>query len=222
MNRATRTIVSTMGVILAIAGIVHGVFEVFQGNTPTGGLIIQAIGDSQQMWSYGTEEAFTIVPNFLVTGILAVVVAVAVLIWSVGFVQRRHGAWVFLLLFLLLFLVGGGIAQVVLFLPAWAAATRINRPLAGWRKILPESFRRILAPLWPVALGVGTVSFLIGLSISITGYVPGVSDPEQILSICWAFVFGGGLGMLLISMVAGFAYDLGTSKQSIPIRKGVV
>jgi protein-S-isoprenylcysteine O-methyltransferase Ste14 len=222
MNHATRTIVAMMGVILATAGIVHGIFEVLQGNTPTGGLIIQAIGDAQQKWLYGTEEAFTVVPNFLVTGILAIVVGVAVLVWSVGFVQTKHGALVFLLLFLLLFLVGGGIAQVVLFLPAWAAATRINRPLDWWRKILPESIRRVLAPLWPVALGIGSVSFLIGLSISITGYVPGVSDPEQILSICWAFVFGGGLGMLLISMVAGFAHDLGTNKQSIPIRKGVV
>jgi hypothetical protein len=200
---------------------VHGFFEVFQGNTPTGGLIIQAIGDPQQMWLYGTEEAFTIVPNFLLTGILTLVVSITILVWSVGFVQTKHGALVFLLLFLLLFLVGGGIAQVVLFLPAWATATRINQPLAGWRKLFPESFRRILAPLWPVALGIGAVSFLIGLSISISGYIPGVSDPEKILSICWSFVFGGGLGMLLISMVAGFAYDLETNKQSISIRKGV-
>lgn len=204
MNRATRTIVSTMGVILAISGMVHGIFEVLQGNTPTHGLITQAIGDVQQMWLYGTEEAFTIIPNFLITGILTIMVGIATLVWSVSFVQTKHGAWVFLLLFLLLFLVGGGIAQVVLFLPAWAAATRINQPLAGWRKMLPESFRRILSPLWPVALGIGTVSFLIGLSISITGYVPGVSNPEQILLICWAFVFGSGLGML----------------QSIPIWKG--
>jgi hypothetical protein len=208
MNRATRTIVSTVGVILAISGMVHGIFEILQGNTQANRPIIQAIGDAQQMWLYGTEEAFTIIPNFLITGILAVGVGLAILVWSVGFVQTKHGALVFLLLFLLLFLVGGGIAQVVLFLPAWAAATRINQPLAGWRKLLPERFRRMLAPLWPAALGVGAVSLLIGLSISITGYVPGASDPEQILSICWAFVFGGGLGVLSLSMVAGFAYDL--------------
>jgi len=172
------------------------------------------------MWLYRTEEAFTIFPNFLVIGIITILVGNAILVWSVSFVQTKHGALVFLWLFLLLFLVGGGIAQVVLFLPAWVAATQINQPLTGWRKILPKSFWRILSPLWPVALGVGIVSFLIGLSISITGYVPGVSDPEQILSICWSFVFGGGLGMLLLSMVAGFAYDLGSNEQSNPIWKG--
>ncbi len=220
MNRATRTIVSTMGAILSLSGMVHGIFEIFQGTIPTNGLIIQAIGDAQQMWLYGTEEAFTVIPNFLITGILAVGVSIAILAWSVGFVQAKHGALVFLLLFLLLFLVGGGIAQIVLFLPAWGAATRINRPLAWWRKLLPERLRRILAPLWPVALGVGAVSLLVGLSISITGVVPGASDPEQILSICWSFVFGGGLGVFLLAMLAGFACDLGAHQPSILIPKG--
>ena len=70
MNRATRNIVTAVGVMLGIAGINHGFFETLQGNIPTNGLIIQAIGDAQQMWIHGTEEAFTIVPNFLITGIL--------------------------------------------------------------------------------------------------------------------------------------------------------
>ena len=67
--------------------------------------IIQAIGDAQQMWLYGTEEAFTIIPNFLSTGILAVGASAAMLVWSVGYVQAKHGALVFLLLFLLLIII---------------------------------------------------------------------------------------------------------------------
>jgi len=89
MNRATKTIVSTIGVILGIAGIDHGFFELFQGNTPTNGLIIQAIGDAQQMWIHGTEEAFTIVPNFLATGLLAIAVSIAIMIWSVRFIDTK-------------------------------------------------------------------------------------------------------------------------------------
>jgi hypothetical protein len=58
MNRATKIIVSTIGVILAIAGLAHGIPEILQGNRPTEGLIIQAIGPDHQMWQYGTEEAF--------------------------------------------------------------------------------------------------------------------------------------------------------------------
>ena len=58
---------------------------------------------------------------------------------------------------------------------------------------------------------VTAVSFLIGLEIAIWGFVPGMHDFEQILAICWAFVFGGGLGGLLVSVVAGFARDAGNT-----------
>lgn len=209
MNRATRIIISTIGTILGIAGIDHGFFETLQGNTPTDGLIIQAIGDIHQMWFYGTEEAFTIVPNFLITGILAILVSLAIMAWSVGFVHTKHGAIVFGLLFILLFLVGGGIAAQIMFVPVtWAVATRINKPLTWWRRVLPENVRRVLARLWSYSLIAGSISFLIGLFIAVTGYVPGERDSELILNICWSFIFGGGLGMFLLTFIAGSAYDI--------------
>lgn len=210
MNRATRTIVSTIGALLGLSGMNHGFFEMLQGNTPTDGLLIQAIGEAHQMWLYGGEEAFTIIPNFLATGVLAMIVGLTIIVWSVGFVHRERGAFVFLLLFIALFLVGGGIAQILFFVPTWAAATRINKPLIWWRKVLPEGVRRVLAGLWPYTLATASVSFLIGLFIAITGFVPGVSKsrPELILTICWLFVFGGGLGTMVLSFVAGFAADV--------------
>jgi hypothetical protein len=213
MNRATKIIVSTIGVLLGIAGLDHGIFEILQGNIPTDGLIIQAIGDVQQMWFYGTEEAFTLIPNFLLTGILTVLLSLVIIIWSVGFLPAKHGASVFGLLFILLFLVGGGIAAQVVFVPVtWAAATRINKPLTWWREVLPESLREILAKAWPFSLGLGMMSFLIGLFIAVTGYIPGLSDPERILNTCWVFIFGGGWGMFLLTFVAGFADDIQTKK----------
>ena len=46
MNRATRINVITLAVLMAISGMIaHGLFKVLQGNTPTDGLIIQAIGE---------------------------------------------------------------------------------------------------------------------------------------------------------------------------------
>ena len=207
MNRATRTIVSTISVILAIAGLDHGIFEILQGNKPTPGLIIQAIGPEMSLW--GTEEAFTIVPNFLVTGLLAVALSLALIVWSVWFVHTRHGATVLGLLFAGLFLFGGGIAAQVTFAPfVWAAAARIHKPLTWWRKVLPEGIRPALAKLWPFTLALGSLSFLVGLFVAITGYVPGVTDDETILAVCWAFVFGGGWGMYLLTYVAGFAHDI--------------
>jgi hypothetical protein len=211
MNRATKTIVSTIGVVLGLSGIDHGVFEMLQGNLRTTGLFIQAIGPAQKMWAYGGEDAFTIVPNFLITGILAVLVGIALIVWSVGFLDRKQGPLVLFLLNVLLFLFGGGVAAPVAIYPlAGISATRINSPLTWWRKALPEKVRPALAKIWPYTLAIGLISFLIGLSIAITGTVPGVdaNDPERILAICWAFVFGGGWGMFLITILCGFAADI--------------
>ena len=207
--KAIRIIVSTIGVILGIAGLDHGFFEVLQGNIPTNGLIIQAIGETNRMWLYGTEEAFTIIPNFLFTGFLAVFVSLAIIVWSVGFIHSKHGATVFGLLCVLLFLVGGGIAAQIMFAPVtWLVATRMDGSLTWWRKALPRGIQGVLRRLWPFTLTLGTLSFLIGLFIAITGLVPGETDPERILSICWSFIFLGGLGMFLLTFICGFAHDI--------------
>ena len=211
MNRATKTIVSTIGVILGLSGLDHGIFEILQGNLPTNRLFIQAIGPAQKMWAYGGEDAFTIIPNFLITGILAVLVGIALIVWSVGYVDRNQGPLVLFLLNVLLFLFGGGVAAPIVIYPlAGITATRINQPLNGWRKVLPDKVRPALAKIWPFTLTIAIISFLIGLSIAITGYVPGVNsnDSERILAICWAFVFGGGWGLFLITIVSGFADDI--------------
>ena len=207
VNRATRIIVATIGVTLGIAGMNHGFFEILQGNMPTDGLIIQAIGDAQQMWLHGTEEAFTIVPNFLLTGILAIIISIAIIIWSIGFVHKKHGPTIFILLFILLFLVGGGIGQVVFFIPIWLASTRINKPLTWWKQVLPEKSRRVLAKLWPFSLSAVVVCFLIALEIAIVGFVPGVNDPDSALTICWSFLFAAWI-LMLFSFTSGFAYDI--------------
>lgn len=208
MNRATRINVMALAVLLAISGMMaHGLFEVLQGNTPTDGLFIEAIGEAHRTWEHGAEGAFTIIPNFLITGLLAMTVSLGIIIWSIGFVHKKNGPLVLLLLFILLFLVGGGVAQILFFIPLWAVATRINKPLSWWRRILPAGPRRVLAELWPWFLVAGAVLFVIGLVISITGYVPGLSDPEQILTIDWS-ILGIGYLLYLLAFVAGFAYDI--------------
>jgi hypothetical protein len=163
------------------------------------------------MWEHGGEGAFTILPNFLLTGILAILVGIVLIIWAIRYIDHKQGPLVFLLLNILLFLFGGGIAAPILIYPAAGlASTRIHKPLNWWRKVLPERFRPVLAKLWPYTLTIGVISMLIGLYIAITGNIPGNStmDPDVILAIDLSFVFGGGLGMFLISLVSGFAADI--------------
>ena len=145
MNRATRANVATLGTIFGLSGMNHGFFEALQGNVPTGGLFISAIGEAQRMWPHGAEFAFTLIPNFLLTGIAAMIVGLALVAWSLGSVHRKSGPTVFLLLFILLLLVGGGVAQLLFFPFLWLVATRINQPLAWWQRGLSVQAQARLA-----------------------------------------------------------------------------
>ncbi len=183
MNHATRTIVATLGTIFGISGISHGFYETLQGNVPTGGLLISAIGPAHKLWPHGNEMAFTLIPNFRITGIAAMLVGLALIIWSLAFVHRKNGATVLLLLFIVLLLVGGGVAQVLFFPWIWLVATRIHHPLNGWRKILPLWLQKPLGKMWIGCLLAGSALLVFVLIISITGFVPGVKDPDTVLSI---------------------------------------
>src|SRR5512141_2939572 len=90
-NLATRTIVSIVGILCGISGLEHGFFETLQGPVAPEGLLISAIGPAQRFWPGGTETAFTIVPNFLITGLLAMLASLAVIAWSIWFISGRYG-----------------------------------------------------------------------------------------------------------------------------------
>ena len=64
MNRATRATASTLGVLVGLSGIDHGVFEMLQGNAVPGGVLIAAIGPAQRFWEFGEETALTIISNY--------------------------------------------------------------------------------------------------------------------------------------------------------------
>ncbi len=204
---ATRLIATTVGVIFGFAGFNHGFFEFLQGNKPTDGLVIHAIGEAQRFWVQGTEDAFTIVPNFLVSGLISMIVGLTIVVWSIWFLPRKQGTTVFLLLFILLFLVGGGIGQIVFFVPAWAFATRMNKPLTGWKKILPRRSWPFLCKLWPVTLILASAAVLFGLEIAIFGIVPGMTNPDAINNTAMSLVAASAV-LYIASFIAGFGHEL--------------
>jgi len=207
MNEATRTNVATLGTILGISGICHGFFEGLQGPIPTSGFIISAIGDAQKMWPHGNEPAFTLIPNFLISGIAAMVVGFAIIVWSLGFVHKKFGPTIFLLLFILLLLVGGGIAQIIFFPFIWLVSTRINKPLIWWRKILPVKIHKPLGKPWLWCLIVGSALLVFALEIAITGFVPAVNDTEIVLTIMVSCLVTVVL-VLPLTFISGFAHDI--------------
>ena len=205
---ATRAIATTIGVFFGLfSGMNHGLFEILQGNTPTDGLFIHAIGEAQRFWPLGTEDAFTLLPNFMLTGIVSMLVGLAIIVWSLWFLPGKHGRAVFLGLFILSFLVGGGIGQVAFFIPAWAFATRMDKPLTWWRKVLPRSTWPFLPKFWILTLVLATLAILIGLEMAIFGFFPGLTDPEAIQNTALQFVLASAI-LYVISFIAGFGHEL--------------
>ena len=209
MNRATRKIVATLGTIFGFSGMSHGFFEILQGNIPTGGLFISAIGDAHRMWPHGNEYAFTLIPNFLITGVAAMLAGLAIAIWSLGFVHRKNGPIILFLLFVLLLLVGGGVAQLLFFPWICLVSTRINKPLIWWKKVLPAKIQISLGKLWLWCLVICSALLVFILEVAITGFIPFVNDPEAVLSVMLICLVVE-LIALPVSFISGFAYDITT------------
>ncbi len=201
---ATRVGVLIVGIIGGLVSMEHGFFETLQGNTPTNGVLIDAIGPADRFWESGRELALTIIPNFLISGICAIIVGVFVIVWSVGFVHGRYGALVYSLLQIIQLLVGGGVAFFALGLMMSIAATRIDRPLTWWRKHVPVKARRILGKLWLWLLLPAVTLF----SLLVLAAIFGVWFLDADTTISSMGVFGYiSLGLMIVAIIAGIARD---------------
>jgi hypothetical protein len=149
-----------LGVAAGLAGLEHGVFEILQGNARPAGLMILSMGPPcvpEEAWN-GCEPAMTILPSFLITGVLSVVIGALILVWSAGFVQRKAGGWVLIALSVALLLFGGGLFPPLIGLVGGVAGTQINRPLTRE----PGKVTRWAARLWPWPL-VALMAWLLGM-----------------------------------------------------------
>jgi len=203
MRKAAKTVATWFSVAAGIAGLEHGYFEILQGNTKPQGLMIASIGPpcvAEEVWN-ACEPAMTIIPNFLIAGILSVILGLLILVWSAGFVQRKNGGMVLILLSAALLLFGGGIFPPLIGMVGGAAGMKINKPLSGKQ---PGSFLRFAAKLWPWPL----VIFLVW----IFGQFPvGYFFNDFLQSIMGAGVLLI-LVMLPVSVYSAFARDVHTAQ----------
>lgn len=157
-TRATRSTVGGLGVLVAFAGVEHGVGEVRQGSGKPDSLLIRSWPDTPAFTPLNGEPAMTVVPDLMVAGVLTIAVALAFAIWAVGFSCRRRGGVVLAGLSLLLLLVGGGLAPPLMGLVLAYVAARAKDP----RRRPPGVFRIRLAARWRILL-IATVAAYLGL-----------------------------------------------------------
>lgn len=207
INSATHVTAATLGILVGLAGIDHGIFEILQGNTVTSSTMISAIGPEQRFWEYGLETAFTIVPNYLATGILAVIFGILVTIWSALFLDRRYGAGILMMLSIILFLVGGGFAPIFMALVASLIATRIHKPLKWPPRVLPDGVLRFLSKLWLGSLVLFVLVFAINVEIAIFGWpLTSFFDADTTNELLYQSSYWM-LGLMFLSVITGLARD---------------
>lgn len=200
---ATRVVASVLGAFGGFMAMEHGFLETLQGNIAPSSIIIDAVGHQANSVFQGSEPALTLIPNFLLTGILTMIISLIVIVWATAFIQRKNGV-VFLILFsTILFLVGGGLAPLIIFIISCAIATRINKPLTFWRGHLSGTAGHFLAKLWPYPFLVVFLPSLINLQNAIFGNFFGASIPN-FSAILFLFIFG----LISLSILSAFAYDI--------------
>lgn len=197
MRTATKLVSTWLGVVAGIAGLEHGWFEFLQGNTRPPSLAFPSWGPPcvpEEIW-HACEPAMSILPNFLITGILAMLLSLALIIWAGWFVQRKHGGWVQMAISVLLLLFGGGFFPPLIGLIGGAAATQINRPLRGQ----PGAITRFAARLWPWPL-----VLLVGWLLA--QFVVGYFFNDALTSVM-GFVLLFIVAFLPLAVFTAYAYD---------------
>lgn len=204
MKSSTQVTVSTFGAIMALAGVEHGIGEVLQGNVAPDGLLIRSWPASEFFRVVSGEPAMTIVPNLLITGILALLFSMLTLVWATMFVQRKHGGLVLILLFVVMLLVGGGIFPPLIGTGVGIVGTRINAPLTGWRTHFSASAWHFGGKVWQWSFAAGVIAWLLLFpGINILGYFFGVNDTNLTVTL---ILFA--LGSLLLTIFTGLASDI--------------
>ena len=138
-----RLVVASFAALCGMTGVMAGCFEIGQGNIGTEGFVITTIDPEHTRAGELTYFAVTVIPNMMLTGVVAIIVSSIAMIWAIWFVDRRHGPLILLGLFVVQTLVGGGwILDLAVI--AFIVATRIDKPLDWWRRHLTGKTRAIL------------------------------------------------------------------------------
>lgn len=196
---ATRIVVSAFGALVALAGIEHGVGALLQGSVAPPSLVFESWPDTAGFEVVSGEPAMTLIPNLAVSGVMAILVALAVGIWAIWFIDQPRGGLILTGLSVLLLLVGGGFGPPLIGVIAGVAATRIGR--GG--SVSSGPVKASLAPAWPWLLGAALAGYLALVpGMVLVSRFTGFDDP-LVVSGLTVFSFTA----LILTLVAARVHD---------------
>lgn len=203
MKKAMHVFVSTFGGIVGLMGLEHAIGEILQGNIQQDGLFILSWPDSPFFRILSGEPAMTIVPNILLTGILAAIFSLMYFVGTVWYVDRKHIGLVLMILAIPMLLFGGGIFPPVLGILIGFFASR-SRAMTTWAEMkLSKGLQSLLAKVWPWIFAACLLSWLMmvpGVPV-LSYYFSSVSNAYIFTILGCMFVF------LALTALAGMARD---------------
>jgi hypothetical protein len=107
----TIAVVTVLGILAGVAGASHGPGEILQGDVSPSGIIIEAW---PPLTSLLGQPAMTLIPNFRVSGIVTIILGLAITIWAATSIKSKDGALVLIILSMMMLLVGGGLIPPVI------------------------------------------------------------------------------------------------------------
>jgi hypothetical protein len=138
----------------------------------------------------------TVVPSFLITGILATIVGILTMAWAIAFVhKKRIGGPVMIGLSIVLLLVGGGLFPPLIGIVGGVVALFIHAP----PRREPGPVSRFFAALWPWPV-VAFFTWLFGQFVIGTFYNDWLRESVFLIPLLI-------LGTMALSIVSAFARD---------------
>jgi hypothetical protein len=205
---AARSTALIFGVLAGVGGLTHGIGEVLQGNVKPDGIIINSWTQGPIATNMGGEPGMTLVPNLLVTGMLTILVSLAI-VFSAILVRDKNSGRILMLLSVVMMLVGGGFGPPIIGILAGVAGTGIGTPSTWWRKRLPANGGRLLRIVWPSILGITVLNgmFLVIGSVILV-YFFDLNKPDLFTNSFFFAVLS-----LSLTIFVGRAYDLLKNEQ---------
>ncbi len=120
----TKAAASILGVV-GLMGVSHGPSEILQGNVVPKGIMIMAWPQLTSSPLAG-EPAVTVIPIFMVAGILTITMACIVIAWAGTCLERKQGGLLLILLSLAMLTVGGGVIPPLFGIAAGSIAAITN------------------------------------------------------------------------------------------------
>lgn len=206
-DSATLVTVRVLGLLAALNGIDHGVGAITQGPGAPAQLVYESWGHVDAFDPLNGEPALTVIPDLLVSGLVTVVVSVALGAWLTLRPAHRRSGPITLALALVLLLVGGGFGPPLLAIVVGLLVMRVGK--ATSRPV--GTATRLAHRLWPWPLVVATFCFLGLVPGTVLLHAAGIASDGLVAALTIGAFMGTGLAVW-----SARARDRGTGLTTVP------